>query len=179
MNIIKANEKSFALKKGGNHTKKLLREFRKFALRSNVMDLAIAVVIGGAINALVKSIVDGVFNPFIDLFTGKTAINNFVPSLLISLSGLFQAIVSFLTITLCVFFMLKAINNLHRLPLIKRAGEKNKEAEEEEPAPPTTEQLLSEIRDLLLAQQTSSSTGDAAGKKQDSSDKSDVPDRLD
>jgi large conductance mechanosensitive channel len=158
--------------------KNFIREFKKFALRSNVMDLAIAVVIGGAINTLVKSIVDGIFNPFIDLFTGKTAVSRFGPTLIASFSGLAQAIISFFTITLCVFFMLKAINNLHRLPLINRVGDKNKEEDEEE-VPPTTEQLLTEIRDLLVAQQALSRSDGALGEIRNAPQKSDVPDRLD
>ena len=154
--------------------KNFLREFKKFALRSNVMDLAIAVVIGGAINTLVKSIVDNIFNPFIDLCTGKALLTEIGPTLIASLGGLAQAIVSFLIITLCVFLMLKAINNLHRLPLINRVGIK----EEEEPVPPTTEELLTEIRDLLKAQQASALTGGVSNSLPAPST-SDVPDHLD
>jgi large conductance mechanosensitive channel protein len=155
--------------------RKFLREFKKFALRSNVMDLAIAVVIGGAINALVQSIVKNIFGPVIDVFTGKAAITALGPTMLASLGSLAQEIVSFLTITLCVFLMLKAINNLHRLPLINRVGDK----EEQEPAPPTTEQLLTEIRDLLKAQQAAGRPDETLQEKLKALEKSDMPDRLD
>jgi large conductance mechanosensitive channel len=128
--------------------KKFLSEFRKFALRSNVMDLAVAVVIGNAINVLVKSVVSGIFDPFISIVTGKAAINSFGSMLSTSCASLLQAIINFLTITLCVFIMLKAINKLHSLTLKKL----DNEPEEKDSEPPTTDQLLIEIRDLLKAQ---------------------------
>ena len=102
--------------------KKFLREFKEFALRGNVMDLAVGIIIGGAFQGIVKSLVDDLISPFIGLFA-----NTNFDNLILSVGGVEIRYGSFLTIVLnfVIFMMLKVLNRL--------AGKKKKE----EPAAPT------------------------------------------
>lgn len=137
----------------------MLKEFREFIMRGNVLDLAVAVIIGAAFTNIVNSLVNDIIMPFLGLVTGGINFN----SLYINLSGktfesydaarsagaavigygaFIQAIVSFLLIALVVFVLVKLVNGLIR----KR---------QQEPAPPALTQeaqLLTEIRDLLAKQ---------------------------
>lgn len=125
--------------------KKFLREFKAFAMRGNVIDLAVGVVIGGAFSSITTSLVNDILNPLLGLFTGD---NSALAALAIHLPGggdimvgnFINAVVNFIIMAFVVFCLVKAINRLHR---------KKEDAPAPPPAPSKEEQLLTEIRDLL------------------------------
>ncbi|WP_254473066.1 MULTISPECIES: large conductance mechanosensitive channel protein MscL [unclassified Bartonella] len=132
----------------------MLKEFKEFALKGNMIDLAIGVIIGGAFGGLVNSIVNDIFMPIIGLVTGGIDFSN----MFIQLAGEKQAtlsaakaagatisyghfitlLINFLIIAWVLFFFVKAMNKIRR----KEEGENPKKTSSEE-------QLLTEIRDLL------------------------------
>jgi large conductance mechanosensitive channel len=133
----------------------IVREFREFIIRGNVVDLAVGVIIGGAFGSIVKSLVDQVIMPPIGLITGgvdfaqlKVVLKAADPArkaaeVAIQYGAFANTLIQFLIIALVVFAMVKLINTLRR----KQA------AEPAPPAAPTpSETLLAEIRDLLKTQ---------------------------
>jgi large conductance mechanosensitive channel len=118
---------------------KILQEFREFAMKGNIVDLAVAVVIGGAFGKIVSSLVEDIVMPAIGA-VGRVdfkALMIQVGEAKILYGKFIQACVDFMIIALAIFLAIKAINRLHR-------------KEEAKPAtPPRQEQLLEEIRDLL------------------------------
>lgn len=134
---------------GRERMKKFLEEFKAFAMRGNVMDLAVGVIIGGAFSAITNSLINDIINPILGMIAGdNTAL---VESLQFSLPGggqlmlgsFLNAILNFIVMAFVVFCMVKALNKLSR--------KKEKEAVPP-PAPPepsNEEKLLTEIRDLL------------------------------
>ena len=131
--------------------KKFLQEFKDFAMRGNVMDLAVGVIIGGAFSAITTSLIDDVINPILGMFAGDGT--ELVQSLAFSLPGggeimlgsFINAILNFVIMAFIVFCMVKGINRLSR---------KKEEAPPPPPPEPSNEEkLLTEIRDLLKAQQ--------------------------
>lgn len=144
----------------------LLAEFRKFIARGNVIDLAVAVVIGAAFNKIVTALVDGLVMPLIATLTGGVSVDDWkyvmTPAQL-DASGqeiaaevafryghVLQTVIDFLLIALVIFLILRAYNRL------RRRDEQAKQAE----APAEDVVLLREIRDLLKA--TPRATQDAA-----------------
>ena len=126
--------------------KKFLQEFKDFAMRGNVMDLAVGVIIGGAFSAITTSLINDIINPILGMFAGDgTAL---VESLSFKLPGggelmlgsFFNAILNFLVMAFVVFCLVKGLNKLHR---------KKEETPPAPPAPSNEEKLLAEIRDLL------------------------------
>ena len=126
--------------------KKLLKEFGDFIKKGNVLDLAVAVVIGGAFTSIVNSLVDCIINPLIGLICGGIDLSQElilkVGDARLYFGALIEAIIKFLVIALAVFFIVKFINKLMSL---------KKKKEEEAPAPVKSDEvkLLEEIRDLL------------------------------
>lgn len=119
---------------------KFLTEFKQFAMRGNVMDLAVAVVIGAAFSKIVSSLVDGIIMPVIGIFLGgiNIASKSFtIGSAVIKWGMLLQAIVDFTIIAFCIFVVIKLINLLQ----LREEGAPAKISREET--------LLTEIRDLL------------------------------
>ena len=133
-----------------------ISEFKEFAMKGNVMDMAVGVIIGGAFGKIVSSLVNDVLMPLIGKVTGGVS---FV-DLFVNLSGgtaktlaeakeagdavfaygqFIQNIIDFIILAFCIFLMIKGMNKL----------KKEKPAEPEAPAGPTQEELLTEIRDLL------------------------------
>ncbi|WP_350281247.1 large conductance mechanosensitive channel protein MscL [Kribbella sp. HUAS MG21] len=126
----------------------MLKGFKEFIMRGNVVDLAVAVVIGAAFTKIVTALVDGLINPLIAAIFGKadlTGVGNFtVNDAKFSLGLVLDAALSFLFVAAAVYFFIV-------LPLNKLA-ERRKRGQEPEPDPLTTDQeLLTEIRDLLRA----------------------------
>ncbi|MBR5371044.1 MAG: large conductance mechanosensitive channel protein MscL [Oscillospiraceae bacterium] len=136
-------------------SKGLLAEFKEFALKGNVMDMAIGVIIGAAFGNIVTALTDSFINPLIAAVTGGvTKDENGVMQVV---GGSFQingvdfnygafisAVINFLIIALILFLMLKAVNKAMAI---------GKKKEEEKPKePPKEEVLLTEIRDLLKEQ---------------------------
>ncbi|MGP1527868.1 MAG: large-conductance mechanosensitive channel protein MscL [Campylobacter sp.] len=127
-----------------------IKEFKEFAVRGNVMDMAVGVVIGGAFGKIVSSLVGDVIMPIIGVltsgvdfkslkFTIKEASEN-IPAVTINYGMFIQTIIDFTIIAFCIFLAIKAINRLKQ----------NKPKEDDAPKELSDEtKLLSEIRDLL------------------------------
>mgnify|MGYP002515694105 CR=1 FL=1 len=142
-------------------------EFKKFIMRGNVIDLAVGVIIGGAFQAIVNSLVNDVISPLIGMIGGtdfsaysvvlKEAVTDpktgeiVKDALMLNYGAFVTAIINFLIMAIILFIMLKAINTLK-----SGIGKKLKKGKKEEPAPapePSEEvKLLTEIRDSLKAQ---------------------------
>ncbi|MDR1496570.1 MAG: large conductance mechanosensitive channel protein MscL [Clostridiales Family XIII bacterium] len=135
--------------------KGLIQEFKEFAFRGNVLDLAVAVVIGAAFNAIVQSFVNDLIMPLVGaIFSTKG-----LEGLAVTINGsnvtygmFIAAVVNFFLVAIAVFILIKAINKL-RAAQKKEEEEKAKEAEaqeaEEKEAVRKEVELLTEIRDLL------------------------------
>lgn len=133
----------------------MISEFREFAMRGNVIDLAVGVVIGAAFGKIVTSLVDHVIMPPIGYLLGGMDFSNIawtlreatvnaagedVPAVVIAVGEFVNTIVQFLIIAFAIFLLVRTINRFHRKP----------EPEPEAPAEPSEEvQLLREIRDSL------------------------------
>ena len=141
--------------------KKFIEEFKAFAMRGNVIDMAVAVVIGGAFGKITTSLVNDIIMPLISMLTGgidfsawKWVLKEAVldasgavatPEVAVNFGNLIAVVLDFLIIAFVIFCMIKFLNKLH----------KKEEAPAEEPAPPepsAEEKLLMEIRDLLKEQ---------------------------
>jgi large conductance mechanosensitive channel len=118
----------------------LLKEFKAFAMRGNVVDLAVAVIIGAAFGKIITSLVDGIIMPLIGLLLGGIDITDksFVFGQATFKWGMFlQSVIDFTIIAFCIFMALKLINAMQK-------------KEEAAPSKPSEEVvLLTEIRDLL------------------------------
>ncbi|MDE7212116.1 MAG: large conductance mechanosensitive channel protein MscL [Lachnospiraceae bacterium] len=118
----------------------MLKEFKKFALRGNMMDLAVGVIIGGAFNSIVNSLVNDIIMPFLSLFTGKLDFSNWFIALdgkkydtlalaqeagvaTINFGTFLSGVLNFIIMAFVVFLIVKAMNSLRK---------------EEAPAAPTT-----------------------------------------
>ena len=143
--------------------KKFLEEFKQFAMRGNVIDLAVGVVVGGAFGKITNSLVNDIIMPAVSMLTGgvnfsdwkiilKKAVidaatgEEIAAAVSINYGTLISTIIDFIILAFAVFCMVKAINSLHR---------KKEEAPPAPPAPPepsAEEKLLTEIRDLLRDQ---------------------------
>ena len=137
-----------------------VKEFKEFAMKGNVMDMAVGVIIGGAFGKIVSSLVEDIIMPLVSLATGGTDFSNLfvrfgeIPEgvannyaalkeagvSMFAYGAFIQNIIDFLIIALCIFLIIKAMNKLSK-----------KKAEEPapEPEPSAEEKLLGEIRDLL------------------------------
>jgi large conductance mechanosensitive channel len=137
----------------------MFKGFREFVLRGNVIDLAVAVVIGAAFTAVVNSIVENVFNPVIGAaFNAEDLVGAFPIPLgdsVIQLGSVLAAIIQFLIVAVVVYFaFVLPINHLKKVAFIKKQQPTPAETVR---TPPTEAELLTEIRDLLAKQQASSS----------------------
>ena len=124
------------------------KEFKEFAVKGNVIDLAVAVVIGGAFGKIVTSLVNDLFMPVISLLTSGvnfTAMAATVGTVTFAYGNFIQSVVDFLLIAFSIFLAVK---------LIGKARKKEEASEPPAPPQPSEQQLLTEIRDLLKAQQT-------------------------
>lgn len=128
----------------------IMKEFKEFAMRGNVLDLAVGVIIGGAFGAIVSTLVDKVIMPPIGFMLDgvdfsklsiplKEAVGD-KPAVVIGYGQFLNAVISFLIVAFCVFMIVKAMNKFQK---------KQEAAPAPPPAPPRSEVLLEEIRDLL------------------------------
>lgn len=134
-----------------------IKEFKEFAVKGNVMDMAVGVIIGGAFGKIVTSLVEDIIMPLVSVATGGMDFTNLFIHLgdgtaktlaaakeageaVFAYGAFIQNVLDFIIIALCIFFMIKGINKL-----------KKKKEEEPAPAPEPSaeEKLLTEIRDLL------------------------------
>lgn len=160
--------------------KKFIKEFRDFINKGNVIDMAVAVIIGGAFSPIVNALVNNIIMPLIGLIVGnmdfsdlKTVLVQAAPEVLdeagnvitpavtevaIGWGVLIGAVVNFLIIALCIFVMLKVVlaaqNGTKKLRKGKKGEEESAEEAPEEPAAPVETDLdvLREIRDMLKEQ---------------------------
>ena len=133
-----------------------VKEFKEFAMKGNVMDMAVGVIIGGAFGKIVSSLVDDIIMPLVGKALGNADFTNLYIPMSGQKSGLSldaarelgsvfaygqfcQNVIDFLIIALCIFLMIKGMNKLT----------KKKKEEEPAPEPSAEEKLLGEIRDLL------------------------------
>ncbi|EGT1684024.1 large conductance mechanosensitive channel protein MscL [Listeria monocytogenes] len=126
--------------------KKMLVEFRDFALKGNVLDLAVAVVIGAAFGKIVSSLVDNIIMPLVGVLLGGldfTDLSFKVGKSVIQYGAFIQSIVDFVIIAFAIFIFVKVLTSFIK---------KKEQTVEETPVPPT-EEYLKEIRDLLKGQQ--------------------------
>lgn len=119
------------------------KEFKEFAMKGNIVDLAVAVVIGGAFGKIIEKFTEAIISPLIALILGKGGISEVTVTAgsTVFPVGLFlQAVIDFILVALVLFLMIKAMNNMKR-------------KEETAPPPPaepsSTDKLLAEIRDAL------------------------------
>lgn len=127
------------------HIQDMLKDLKAFLLRGNVVDLAVAVVIGAAFGAIVTSLVNDIITPLILKPAMKAAGVEQIAQLSwngVAYGSFLSAIINFLVVGTVLFFVVKAAEKAQNL------GKKEEAIEEETPAP-TQEELLAEIRDLL------------------------------
>jgi large conductance mechanosensitive channel len=131
----------------------MLSEFKDFAMRGNVVDLAVGVIIGGAFGKIVTALVDKLMMPIIGLLTGGVDFSKKVlvlktdmvdgkeiPTVVLGYGDFINTIIQFTIIAFCLFLVIKAMNTM-----------KKKEEAAAPAAPPAQEVLLREIRDALKA----------------------------
>ena len=125
--------------------KKFFAEFKEFAMRGNVLDMAVGVVVGSAFTAIVTSIVQNLLTPLLGLLIPDSTFAEWAPGGF-GIGAVINSIITFLITAFVVFLLVKGVNKLTHL-------KKQEEPQEpEEPKAPTTEELLTEIRDLLKEQ---------------------------
>lgn len=139
-----------------------IKEFKEFAMRGNVMDMAVGVIIGGAFGKIVTSLVNDIIMPAISTLTGGLDFTNLFIALdgksydtlaaaqeaeaaILTYGTFIQNIVDFLIIAFCIFLMIKGVNKLTKKPEPEPAPAEPAPA----PEPTAEEKLLTEIRDLL------------------------------
>ena len=133
----------------------LIKEFKDFAMRGNVVDMAVGVIIGAAFGKIVSSLVDDIIMPLVGVATGgmdftdlkwviQKGINEgetvIQPEVTMNYGAWIQTVVDFVIVAFCIFVMIKFMNRLRK---------KKEEAPAPAPEPTKEEQLLTEIRDLL------------------------------
>ena len=145
--------------------KKFFEEFKTFAMRGNVIDMAVGVVIGGAFGKITTSIVNDIIMPLISMLTGgvdfsqwkwilKEAVLDAEGAVVsaevaVKFGNTIAVILDFVIIAFAVFCLVKALNSLRRK---KEEPTPEPDPEPEAPPAPTAEELLTEIRDLLKEQ---------------------------
>ena len=132
---------------------KLLKEFKEFAVKGNVVDLAVAVVIGGAFGKIVSSLVADIVMPLISLLIGGINFSDLKIKLTsatsINIGNFIQTVIDFLIIAFSIFMVIKIITQAKKkISILEKKDEKPAEPEPEpEPSPEVV--LLTEIRDAL------------------------------
>ena len=133
--------------------KNFIEEFKEFAVKGNVIDLAVGVVIGGAFSKIVTSLVNDIIMPVVGILTGginfseykitlKEAIGN-LPAVTLNLGNFIQTAVNFLIISFCIFLFIKLINK------IKISNNKVEDSSSKEKSSSEEVLLLRDIKDLL------------------------------
>ena len=140
-----------------------MKGFREFIMRGNVVELAVAVIIGAAFTSIVNSLVDGIFNPIIAALFNADEINKAVLQIgpvSLGIGAVLGAIINFVLIAAVVYFaIVLPMNKFNEAMYVRKHG--HKQGEEEAAASETD--LLTEIRDLLAARETAApGTGEAA-----------------
>ena len=131
----------------------MMSEFRDFAVRGNVVDMAVGIIIGGAFGKIVSSLVNDIILPPIGLLLGGVDFSDLsielkaaageAAAVSLNYGAFIQSVIDFTIIAFAIFMVIKGINSLKR---------KEEEAPKAPPAPSVEETLLTEIRDLLKSQ---------------------------
>lgn len=125
----------------------IIKEFKEFAFKGNVLDMAVGVVVGGAFGKIVTSLVNDIIMPLCSLLLNNIKFTDLKIMLkgdsAVMIGNFIQSFVDFVIIALSIFMFVKMINSF----------KKKEEAKPEEPKGPTSEELLTEIRDLLKKEQ--------------------------
>jgi large conductance mechanosensitive channel len=119
----------------------MLKEFKEFAMKGNIVDLAVAVIIGGAFGKIVTALTDTIIMPIISLVLGKGGVQDLsvtIGNTVFPIGGFLQAIIDFILVAFVLFLIIKAMNSF-----------KKKEEAAAPPPPPEEVTLLREIRDAL------------------------------
>lgn len=118
-----------------------VKEFKEFAMKGNIMDLAVALIIGVAFGKIITALVDNILMPVIGSFIGKsfTELSGEVNGVIIKYGLFIQAVIDFLIVALAVFLMIKALNKFKKKEEVVIAA----------PQISTTDKILIEIRDSL------------------------------
>lgn len=122
----------------------MVKEFKQFIARGNVIDLAVGVIVGAAFTAIVNSMVKNIINPLLGLLVGRIDLSNLVFKIgesTFRYGSFINSIINFIIIAFVVFLIVKVINKITR-------------REEKKKTVPTSEDYLREIRDLLEKQNT-------------------------
>ncbi len=142
---------------------KFLQEFRDFAVKGNMIDMAVGIIIGGAFGKIVTSLVSDIIMPPIGLLVGGVNFTDWnvvlkeavmengeviTPALTLNYGNFIQVLFDFLIIALSIFFVIRGINKMKEMTSKKKA-EEEAAAPAPEPEPTKEEILLTEIRDLL------------------------------
>jgi len=129
----------------------MLKEFRDFIARGNVIDMAVGIIMGAAFTAIVTSMVDDLVNPLIGLFVGGVDFSDQVLRIgdgenaaAFRYGNFINAVIKFAIVAWVVFLLVKGVNKIKEAAMAEA-----EDAEAKEPAAPSQEQLLAEIRDLL------------------------------
>ena len=135
--------------------KKFFQEFKEFAMRGNVLDMAVGVILGGAFGKITASLVNDVFMPLIGMLIGGVDLGKLnivlkpstdtAEAVTLGIGTFLTTIIDFILVAFVIFLMIKTINRFRR--------KKEEEPALEEPKGPTAEELLTEIRDLLKDKQ--------------------------
>lgn len=140
---------------------KFFKEFKEFAMKGNVIDMAVGLVIGGAFQSIIKSLVEDIIMPFTALFTGNVDYTDWVINVStaqIRIGSFITALINFLIIALSIFLALKVVMGINkRIEMMNkevegkisqkfRKGKKNKKKEEEEPETKVCPYCLSEVK---------------------------------
>lgn len=126
----------------------MIKEFKDFIARGNVIDMAVGIIVGAAFTAIVKSLVDDLINPLIGIFIGKIDLSNLVLEVgnaAFKYGSFINAVINFLIIAFVVFLLVKGIN--------KFRSAKEEETEETPEEPSEEVQYLKEIAGLLKERQ--------------------------
>lgn len=128
----------------------MIREFKEFIMRGNVLDLAVGVIIGAAFSGIVNSLVADIISPIIVALTSQASVEDLsarIGTATLTYGNFLQAIIDFLIIALVLFLIIKAANKFKR-------QNPEMDVQEVEAEMPAAEMYLKEIRDLLAAQQS-------------------------
>jgi len=140
---------------------KFFKEFKEFAMKGNVIDMAVGLVIGGAFQSIIKSLVEDIIMPFTALFTGNVEYTDWVINVStaqIRIGSFITALINFLIIALSIFLALKVVMGINkRIEMMNkevegkiskkfRKGKKNEKKEEEEPETKVCPYCLSEVK---------------------------------
>jgi large conductance mechanosensitive channel len=131
----------------------MMKEFKDFAVKGNVVDMAVGIIIGAAFGKIITALVSGVIMPPIGVLVGgvdfsdlaiviKEAVGE-APAVVVSYGAFIQTVIDFTIIAFAIFMVIKGINNLKK---------KQQEVPKKAPTPSAEETLLTEIRDLLKSQ---------------------------